>query len=79
MGKGDLVWQTIETAPDSADGKLRVLVFDPGQRVPIDVKIADGNWWRDRAKRHGESAAPTHWMPLPAPPTHNPDRKEAGE
>jgi len=67
-GKAEREWQTIETARDSPDGKLRVLVFDPTQRNAIGVAIADGKWWRKNAKSRGPHTAPTHWMPLPAPP-----------
>lgn len=61
-------WQLIDTAPDSPDAKLRVLVFDASQRNPVEVKFADGSWWRERAKKYGPGSAPTHSMHLPPPP-----------
>ena len=69
-------WQPIATAPDSPDAKLRVLVFDPSQRNPVEARIADGTWWRDRAKRYGPNAAPTHWLALPGPPVPAPMQTE---
>ena len=63
------MWQSIKTAPSSEDGKLKVLVFDPARREgQIAVQIADGEWWWNNAKSRGPWTAPTHWMPLPAPP-----------
>ena len=57
-------WRPIDTAP-GVDGKNRILVwsikFPPGDQVQI--RLADGEWWRQ------EKAGPTHWMPLPLPPS----------
>lgn len=54
-------WQPIETAP--ADGRP-ILVWGGYHDVPEVVK-ADGEWWRVA----GLKSTPTHWMPLPAPPS----------
>ena len=65
-------WQPIETAPK--DG-TKVLVWRPSigthyeepkeliAHADVDVWV-EGNWWRSRCNQQ-----PTHWMPLPAPPT----------
>ena len=68
-------WQPIETAPK--DG-TSVLGFD-------GIGIAIMEWWEPEPEEDGESrypswvsysntgqeflSAPTHWMPLPAPPS----------
>lgn len=67
-------WQPIETAP--RDGTRVLLCGDPGNpEVVIGANWNDivtpncfhvpgwGYWW------------PTHWRPLPAPPTHRIDRR----
>jgi len=63
-------WQPIETAPK--DG-TNILVFENDNESDAEVMIANyyggnGHWsisWDDR----GIEINPTHWMPLPKPPT----------
>lgn len=59
-------WQPIETAPK--DG-TRLLVFSPVDGV-VSSHWEAGTWqglpWR--APHNAAKAAPTYWMPLPAPP-----------
>lgn len=61
-------WQPIETAPK--DG-TRILLFNSYQ-----VRL--GYWggkrpacWKEDSGRSLWGAPPTHWMPLPAPPTNS--------
>lgn len=54
-------WQPIATAPQSDDD---VLVYG-GRYKKVTVVPADGDWWRAFPGK----ARPTHWMPLPDPPT----------
>jgi hypothetical protein len=62
-------WQPIETAPK--DG-TRVLVADANSPWPYGTDEGphlaawDGYCWC--IQLDGQSARPTHWMPLPAPP-----------
>lgn len=70
-------WQPIETAPKDRS----VLLYEPigGWWLPeprpgVVPHIWVGNWWKgdtlNRAQWNGAMySAPTHWMPLPAPPT----------
>lgn len=51
-------WETIDSAPD--DGR-RVLVHDPRMKDPIEIRGADGAWWR-------HYKVPLKWRPLPSPP-----------
>ena len=53
-------WQPIETAP--ADGRM-ILVYEARSAHPIHLRSADGDWWRK------QGVGPSHWMPLPTPPT----------
>ena len=64
--KAVLYWQPIETAPK--DGK-RVLVTD-GFEV-CDAYFRSGEWWQYECGDdwYSVSINPTHWMPLPQPPT----------
>ena len=74
----DLAWQPIETAPK--DG-TRVLAFVPGENGGPRILnwCSDAEWlhgWEDERgvilKDHpSSSGAPTHWMPLPPPPSSN--------
>lgn len=57
-------WQDISTAPK--DG-TRILVVG-GMWDKPDIAAADGEWWAMR-RREGWHGCPTHWMPLPPPPT----------
>lgn len=61
-------WQKIETAPKDtllllacANWPLMV----KGRPVPIKV----GGYWDDQWNIFGASWVPTHWMPLPNPPS----------
>src|SRR5690606_30158484 len=53
-------WLPIETAP--ADGRM-ILVYEARSADPIHLRSADGDWWRK------QGVGPSHWMPLPTPPT----------
>jgi hypothetical protein len=66
-------WQPIETAPK--DG-TRILAYCPNH--PDVGSITRVTWWRQAKDGHGfigwgefneQYWPPTHWMPLPAPPT----------
>ncbi len=73
-------WQPIETAPK--DGSL-ILVFEP--TCHADEQIWMTEWRANTAATSwggseggawtiymdGQRIEPTHWMPLPAPPTEN--------
>jgi hypothetical protein len=54
-------WQPISTAP-KVDGENKIIVYHP--KFGVEVRLADGEWWRMEA-----TCSPTHWMPLPEPPT----------
>jgi hypothetical protein len=65
-------WQPIDTAPDETD----VIVANPDRiSGEFHVSIAwrhceSGKWWRPNIGPLPASyIMPTHWMPLPAPPT----------
>lgn len=73
-----MTWQPISTAPKSPDfeNEIRILLWGPTFH---DVTVI--GWWRGTASDGfwftaedeggigwGE-CKPTHWMPLPAPPT----------
>lgn len=53
-------WLAIESAP--RDG-TPILVFDRSARHDVEIRPADGEWW------HRYGVGPTHWMPLPSPPS----------
>lgn len=57
-------WRPIETAPSTGD---HVLVFG-GRHVEPEYVRSDGDWWRMRV-REGSTQQPTHWRPLPPPPS----------
>lgn len=71
MGRWKMEWQPIETAPK--DG-TEILVCapshgkGPGQFVVI-VTFLDGEWTTDRNSFDHSIWPPTHWMPLPHPPS----------
>ena len=67
-------WQPIETAPK--DGN-HVIAFWPGYKRPCIM------WWNkaDQAfeSESDRNEAPTHWMPLPHPPSVvDPQRDQEG-
>jgi len=57
-------WQPIETAPK--DGTRVLLWLSIGICATYDS--FDGQWEDDGQSLNTDFAAPTHWMPLPAPP-----------
>lgn len=66
-------WQPIETAPK--DGRS-VMTFAPDAKEPMDVSLfiedadipgSGEGTWRD------DGRDPTHWQPLPPPPTLPPN------
>lgn len=58
-------WQPIESSPDEG----LILVFDPHSTQPLEIRKADGQWFRWAKKTPGwETVGPSHWRPLPAPP-----------
>lgn len=70
-------WRPIETAPK---GETQMLVWD-GEDISIACNDNDGRYWTamadGRAAREDSYGdiddiwiEPTHWMPLPAPPTN---------
>jgi hypothetical protein len=72
LTKGRAMWQPIDTAPK--DGTW-VLLYWPMTRTNVVVGghfycARDGEemWWS--LPRVESSKEPTHWMPLPAPPTN---------
>ena len=60
-------WEPAETAP------LReaVIVHHDAHWTAIGCRLEDGTWWRWRAPVGNEplNFTPTHWMPLPEPPS----------
>lgn len=64
-------WQVIETAPK--DGTEILVYNDDGEVYQASWKI--DRWRLASAGQHGcgccggDAEFPTHWMPLPAPPT----------
>lgn len=65
-------WQPIETAPK--DGRA-ILTFDPAAYSTEKVLVG---WWSDKGGwlvGEGFRHQPTHWMPLPTPPSTTADPK----
>lgn len=61
-------WQPIETAP-KWPGYEALILFD-GKRVFTGWKGDGGQWYCDQFADHlSEIDPPTHWMPLPEPPS----------
>lgn len=62
-------WQTIDSAPK--DGK-KVLLYDPYRGIG-DGYFCNLRWWFYECGDdwYSEECNPTHWMPLPTPPTTN--------
>jgi hypothetical protein len=63
-------WRPIDTAP--ADGTL-ILAYDKRDKpeFAIDLRKSDGDFWRLY------ECGPTHWMPLPLPPSSFEERASA--
>jgi hypothetical protein len=73
-------WQNIETAPK--DGVL-ILLYGTSIVAPGVFSLGEWHFWEgpiadnDNGNTVGEmngwtrGYGPTHWMPLPAPPTHD--------
>lgn len=73
-----MTWQPIETAP-----KTEYPIFHEGVIAWNGRSVAHVTWCgRWEYANDGDTMPmepqPTHWMPLPAPPTPNDDRVEAG-
>lgn len=70
-------WQPIETAPKDGTPVL-IAAHDNGMSSqPRHVLVAhwsysfsdDGEWLRDEGEEFSQTWPPTHWQPLPDPPT----------
>lgn len=72
-------WQPIETAPK--DGTDILVTVGTGGRCHVVAWLdehgepsAEYGWWRVDDNKHGpyslRGASPTHWMPLPDPPSN---------
>lgn len=62
-------WQPIETAPRDGTWILMYRAHDIAQaRRQIDV-FSKNKEWGGIGWAYGDDAQPTHWIPLPAPPT----------
>ena len=63
-------WQPISTAPK--DGAEIIVVVDGNVGAAMWCIIAHGFLWSwDHGYGYGDTISPTHWMPLPEPPTNN--------
>lgn len=65
-------WQPIETAPK--DGTEFLAFYPPGDYEDEDGTF-DISWWDNTSTRERGflmigGVEPSHWMPLPPPPTH---------
>jgi hypothetical protein len=58
-------WQPIETAP-----KCKALLLAAEMDGPEDWRIKCGSFYDDDWHVWGASWTPTHWMPLPVPPSN---------
>jgi hypothetical protein len=59
-------WRQIDSAPK--DGSLLLLCMTP-HRGYLDAPMKVGGWWQDQWNVFGGSWTPTHWLPLPMPPS----------
>lgn len=65
-----MTWQHIDTAPtDGTAILLYVPMNRPGMRI-LAAKAGDYEWWI--LSGSVVLGKPTHWMPLPVPPTGQP-------
>lgn len=80
-------WQPIETAPKDGRDILVWMPLGDGRGNPtvavVDWYVANGeSHWRIAEGVFGPLALdfpPTHWMPLPEPPTAPPTASEPGQ
>jgi hypothetical protein len=72
-------WQPIETAPKDRLLLLCCVGWKPSEAKgePWPVKV--GGWWNGVWNIFGASWRPTHWMPLPAPPSARSEPTEGPE
>lgn len=79
--KTDPGWQPIATAPKDALALLRFPcdVFCVGQRRYGRLGEPNQDAFEWRCMCCGRYGSPTHWMPLPEPPTAEAHRERAGE
>ena len=61
-------WRSMDTAPKTGES---ILTFDPynGRRVVTRWSHVRNNWLFE--SRHTDRFKPTHWQPLPEPPTQS--------
>lgn len=78
-------WQPIETAPRDGAEVLVCRAYEDGKaEYAVAHNYDDGNGWRDMGDLgwagmiHDDDNQPTHWMPLPPPPTNTNGRVTDG-
>jgi len=75
------MWQPIETAPRD---KTAILIYEPPAAIVVAWFIGEGqqDLWTDGQTRgiydDPLEYIPTHWMPLPDPPTAAPQQEREG-
>jgi hypothetical protein len=62
-------WQPIETAPKDGTRVILCAVDGNYPRVAEGYYQRDGWHWSTDENWRDSEMAPTHWMPLPVPPT----------
>ena len=64
-------WQPIETAPRDGRWVMTINVTRYGGISDMVQKLPSIAWWNGAAWNDGEDdlMPPTHWMPLPDPPS----------
>jgi len=60
-------WQPIETAPK--DGRRVLVMWEYWSSEPFVAYFKHGRWNGEVALSECSDDGPTHWMPLPSPPT----------
>lgn len=64
-------WRPIETAPKNGTD---ILAVENGVVGEAYFNMQDDNWWWANIDPHdfdpSHAAYPTHWMPMPLPPSH---------
>lgn len=68
-------WQAIDSAPK--DGR-DILAYIDGFGMGQMVLFWEGGYWREKANCMGLKSEPTHWQPLPEPPSTLTDLERAG-